>query len=54
MHEPPVQPDRCALSGERYRLESNPVRHELSPLAAATDNRIRGVRLEVMRLLRLN
>ncbi|EAA0642904.1 replication initiation protein, partial [Shigella flexneri] len=26
----------------------------LSPLAAATDNRIRGVRLEVMRLLRLN
>ncbi|EFX5045242.1 replication initiation protein, partial [Shigella boydii] len=28
--------------------------HELSPLAAATDNRIRGVRLEVMRLLRLN
>ncbi|EPC9008051.1 MULTISPECIES: replication initiation protein [Enterobacteriaceae] len=34
MHEPPVQPDRCALSGN-YRLESNPVRHELSPLAAA-------------------
>ncbi|MGT0700523.1 replication initiation protein, partial [Shigella sonnei] len=29
MHEPPVQPDRCALSGN-YRLESNPVRHELS------------------------
>ncbi|EPP2753472.1 TPA: replication initiation protein, partial [Escherichia coli] len=27
MHEPPVQPDRCALSGN-YRLESNPVRHE--------------------------
>ncbi|EFM3378261.1 replication initiation protein, partial [Escherichia coli] len=24
MHEPPVQPDRCALSGN-YRLESNPV-----------------------------
>ncbi|ENT2426043.1 replication initiation protein, partial [Escherichia coli] len=23
MHEPPVQPDRCALSGN-YRLESNP------------------------------
>ncbi|HGC0649766.1 replication initiation protein, partial [Escherichia coli] len=22
MHEPPVQPDRCALSGN-YRLESN-------------------------------
>ncbi|MDM6722326.1 replication initiation protein [Escherichia coli] len=53
MHEPPVQPDRCALSGN-YRLESNPVRHELSPLAAAIGNRIRGVRLEVMRLLRLN
>ncbi|HHT1808158.1 TPA: replication initiation protein, partial [Escherichia coli] len=25
MQEPPVQPDRCALSGN-YRLESNPVR----------------------------
>ncbi|WP_407260968.1 replication initiation protein, partial [Klebsiella pneumoniae] len=24
----PVQPDRCALSGN-YRLESNPVRHAL-------------------------
>ncbi|MGV5757891.1 replication initiation protein, partial [Escherichia coli] len=23
MHEPPVQPDRCALSGN-YHLESNP------------------------------
>ncbi|MFS9944510.1 replication initiation protein, partial [Salmonella enterica] len=23
MHEPPVQPDRCVLSGN-YRLESNP------------------------------
>ncbi|MGQ4171320.1 replication initiation protein [Escherichia coli] len=34
MHEPPVQPDRCALSGN-YRLESNPVRHALTPLAAA-------------------
>ncbi|MCA8520163.1 replication initiation protein [Escherichia coli] len=53
MHEPPVQPDRCALSGN-YRLESNPERHDLSPLAAATGNRIRGVSLEVMRLLRLN
>ncbi|WP_065118240.1 replication initiation protein [Enterobacter hormaechei] len=39
MHEPPVQPDRCALSGN-YRLESNPVRHDLSPLAAATGNRM--------------
>ncbi|WP_072740718.1 replication initiation protein, partial [Escherichia coli] len=51
--EPPVQSDRCALSGN-YRLESNPERHDLSPLAAATGNRIRGVSLEVMRLLRLN
>ncbi|MBB9668674.1 replication initiation protein, partial [Escherichia coli] len=25
MHEPPVQSDRCALSGN-YRLESNPKR----------------------------
>ncbi|WP_309143928.1 replication initiation protein [Escherichia coli] len=39
MHEPPVQPDCCALSGN-YRLESNPVRHVLTPLAAATGNRI--------------
>ena len=39
MHEPPVQSDCCALSGN-YRLESNPVRHDLSPLAAATGNRI--------------
>ncbi|EOJ5070878.1 TPA: replication initiation protein [Yersinia enterocolitica] len=53
MHEPPVQPDRCALSGN-YRLESNPVRHDLTPLAAATGNRFRGVSLEVMRQLRLN
>ncbi|EEW3638845.1 TPA: replication initiation protein, partial [Escherichia coli] len=37
-----------------YRLESKPRRHDLSPLAAATGNRIRGVSLEVMRLLRLN
>ncbi|MCK0847274.1 hypothetical protein MXY36_27070, partial [Escherichia coli] len=34
---PPVQPDRCALSGN-YRLESNPVRHDLTPLAAAIGN----------------
>ncbi|HFL1414145.1 TPA: replication initiation protein, partial [Salmonella enterica] len=27
----------CALSGN-YRLESNPVRHDLLPLAAATGN----------------
>ncbi|ECB3955399.1 replication initiation protein [Salmonella enterica subsp. enterica serovar Newport] len=35
MHEPPVQSDRCALSGN-YRLESNPERHAKAPLAAAT------------------
>nr|WP_172969094.1 replication initiation protein [Escherichia coli] len=40
VHEPPVQPDRCALSGN-YRLESNPERHDLSPLAAAIGNWIR-------------
>ena len=27
MHEPPVQSDRCALTGN-YHLESNPERHE--------------------------
>ncbi|EAB2840376.1 replication initiation protein [Salmonella enterica] len=27
MHDPPVQSDRCALSGN-YRLESNPDRHD--------------------------
>ncbi|WP_250193888.1 replication initiation protein [Escherichia coli] len=53
MHEPPVQPDRCALSGN-YRLESNPVRHDLAPLAAAVGNFHGGVNLEVMHLLRLN
>ncbi|MBJ2901503.1 replication initiation protein [Salmonella enterica subsp. enterica serovar Derby] len=37
MHEPPVQPDRCALSGN-YRLESNPERHDKAPLAAAIGN----------------
>lgn len=35
MHEPPVQSDRCALSGN-YHLESNPERHDKAPLAAAT------------------
>ncbi|EDI2842033.1 replication initiation protein [Salmonella enterica subsp. enterica serovar Agona] len=35
MHEPPVQSDCCALSGN-YRLESNPERHANAPLAAAT------------------
>ena len=37
MHEPPVQSDCCALSGN-YHLESNPVRHAKAPLAAATGN----------------
>ncbi|EAN4839371.1 replication initiation protein [Salmonella enterica] len=27
MHEPPVQSDRCACSGN-YRLESKPERHD--------------------------
>ncbi|MGE9804234.1 replication initiation protein, partial [Escherichia coli] len=31
----------CAFSGN-YRLESNPERHDLSPLAAAIGNRIHG------------
>ncbi|HAS0810017.1 TPA: replication initiation protein [Enterobacter hormaechei subsp. xiangfangensis] len=39
MHEPPVQSDRCAISGN-YRLESNPERHEISPMAAAIGNRM--------------
>ncbi|EOD8951012.1 replication initiation protein [Enterobacter hormaechei] len=34
MHEPPVQSDRCVLSGN-YRLESKPERHDKAPLAAA-------------------
>ncbi|WP_288822096.1 replication initiation protein [uncultured Leclercia sp.] len=38
MQEPPVQPDRCACSGN-YRLESNPERHVKTPLAAAIGNR---------------
>ncbi|MFX1020317.1 replication initiation protein [Escherichia coli] len=37
MHEPPVQSDHCALSGN-YRLESKPERHDKAPLAAATGN----------------
>ncbi len=35
MHEPPVQSDCCACSGN-YHLESNPERHDKTPLAAAT------------------
>ncbi|WP_252357755.1 replication initiation protein [Escherichia coli] len=37
VHEPPGQPDRCALSGNE-RLESNPVRHDKAPLATGTGN----------------
>ncbi|MDM6792564.1 replication initiation protein [Escherichia coli] len=53
MHEPPVQSDCCAFSGN-YQLESNPERHDEAPLAAATGNGFRGVSLEVMCQLRLN
>ncbi len=51
MHEPPVQSDRCALSGN-YQLESNPERHDKTPLAAAISNRsaredrLRGLEVE--------
>ncbi|EEW8811609.1 replication initiation protein (plasmid) [Klebsiella pneumoniae] len=45
MHEPPVQSDCCACSGN-YRLESNPVRHDKAPLAAATGKQV-GVSLEI-------
>ncbi|XGG64757.1 replication initiation protein (plasmid) [Klebsiella pneumoniae] len=38
MHEPPVQSDCCAFSGN-YRLESNPERHAKTPLAAAIGKR---------------
>nr|WP_320673421.1 replication initiation protein [Enterobacter hormaechei] len=39
MHEPPVQSDCCAFSGN-YRLESKPERHDKAPLAAATGKRV--------------
>ncbi|HBX6965727.1 TPA: replication initiation protein [Klebsiella pneumoniae] len=39
MHEPPVQSDRCAFSGN-YQLESKPERHDKTPLAAANDKRV--------------
>ncbi len=39
MHEPPVQSDRNVLSGN-YRLESNPERHNKTPLAAAIGKRV--------------
>ena len=37
MHDPPVQPDCCARSGN-YQLESNPEKHAKTPLAAAIGN----------------
>ncbi|WP_310809220.1 replication initiation protein [Enterobacter hormaechei] len=37
MHEPPVQSDCCALSGN-YRLESNPDSPPLNQLPVATAN----------------
>ena len=37
MHEPPVQSDYRAHSGN-YQLESNPERHDKTPLAVATGN----------------
>ncbi|WP_275354119.1 hypothetical protein, partial [Klebsiella pneumoniae] len=37
MHEPPVQSDRCASSGN-FQLDSNPERHDKAPLAAAIGN----------------
>ncbi|EOW6809451.1 replication initiation protein [Cronobacter turicensis] len=43
MHEPPVQSDRCACSGN-CRLESNPDRHDKTPLAAAIGKGIHGAR----------
>ncbi|MCO7451707.1 replication initiation protein (plasmid) [Enterobacter hormaechei] len=37
MHEPPVQSDCCASSGN-FQLDSNPERHDTAPLAAAIGN----------------
>ncbi|WP_337224078.1 hypothetical protein, partial [Salmonella enterica] len=37
MHEPPVQSDWCACSGN-FQLDSNPERHHKEPLAAAIGN----------------
>ncbi|WP_347336010.1 replication initiation protein [Salmonella enterica] len=44
-HEPPGQPDSCALSGN-YRLESNPERHVKTPLTAAIGNRLQDIDLK--------
>ena len=42
MHEPPVQSDCCACPGN-FRLESNPEKHDKTPLAAAIGNRTRWI-----------
>ncbi|EBX1746913.1 replication initiation protein [Escherichia coli] len=39
MHEPPVQSDYHASSGN-YRLESNPERHDESPVAVAIGKKV--------------
>nr|WP_323129904.1 replication initiation protein [Klebsiella pneumoniae] len=39
MHEPPVQSDRCACSGN-FQLDSNPDRHDKTPMATAIGNRM--------------
>jgi hypothetical protein len=41
MRELPFKPDHRACSG-KYSLESNPEKHEKTPLAVATGNRFRG------------
>ncbi|MBK3029370.1 hypothetical protein FKK34_27650 [Klebsiella quasipneumoniae] len=61
MHEPPVQPDCCALSGN-YHLESNPdghaKRHWQQPLVTGSSQRIclakHAVALEVCAKVRLH
>jgi len=61
MHELPVQPDYHVLSGN-CSLESNPDRHDESPLAVANGNRfteqesLSGLNrvLEVIALVRLH
>ncbi|MEP9111224.1 replication initiation protein [Enterobacter asburiae] len=52
MREPPVQPDCCVLSGN-YHLESNPERHDKTPLAAAIGYGFEELSLEVLCLFRL-
>ncbi|WP_275256665.1 replication initiation protein [Citrobacter freundii] len=44
MHEPPVQSDCCAHSGN-YRLESNPDKHAKAPLAVAIGDSMGGKKI---------